>query len=370
MRRKLRPGQIGDYWPDRRTNSPAWCRTWFDPATRQTRRASLGTEDFREACQLLADWYAHNVTLKRAAPEEVKLADIFVRYWEDHAKHVRSASSARVHLRVALELLDGDPLVSEFGITAQEQLIARLGKRYSPGTVKRYFASVAAAIRWAWKREIITSHRPLIERLPGGSPRERVLTIKELARLWDAADAHHLKAFIMVMLCTSCRPGAALELTRFQCDLERGFVRLNAEGREQTKKRRPVLPMPSPLRPWVDAARGPIVEFNGRPIKSVKTIWRGVRTRAGFGLDVSPMTLRHTVASEMARRGVPDFQRQCFMGHQASNTTDRNYVHVRPDFLRDAREAIEAIVSEMGEAATSPIVPINPNVRATCVLAV
>jgi len=110
MRRKLHAGQIGDYWPDRRPNSPAWCRTWFDPVTRQTRRASLGTEDFREACRLLADWYAHNVTLKRAAPEEVKLADIFIRYWEDHAKGVRSASSAKVHLRVALELIDGDLL--------------------------------------------------------------------------------------------------------------------------------------------------------------------------------------------------------------------------------------------------------------------
>ena len=260
--------------------------------------------------------------------------------------------------------------MSDFGVPAQELLIARLGKRYKPGTVKRYFASVAAAIRWTWKREIITTHRPLIERLLGGAPRERILTIEELARLWDAADSHHLQAFIMVMLCTNCRTSAALELTRLQCDLERGVVRLNADGRQQTKKRRPVLPMPTPLRPWVAAARGHIVEFNGRPIKSVKTIWRGVRLRAGFGLDVSPMTLRHTVASEMARRSVPDFQRQCFMGHQASNTTDRNYVHVRPDFLREAREAIESIVSEMGEAATSPIVPINQSVRANCVLAV
>jgi len=38
-------------------------------------------------------------------------------------------------------------------------------------------------------------------------------------------------------------------------------------------------------------------------------------------------------------------------------------------FLREAREAIESIVSEMGVAATSPIVPINQNVRANCVLA-
>lgn len=356
-KRQQHPGQIGDYWLSRRANSPAWCRTWF--ADRQTQRESLGTGDFDEAKRLLADWYAHNVTLKRAAPDEAKLADVFMRYWEDHAKRLRSAASARVHLRVALELMDGDPFVSDFGISAQELLIARLGKRYKPGATKRYFATVAAAVRWAWKREIITSHRPLVDRLPSGAPRERVLTVSELARLWDAADAEHLRAFIMVMLCTSCRPGAALELSRFACDLDRGLVNLNPPGRAQTKKRRPLLPMPAPLRPWVAISGGYIVEFNGKPIKSVKTIWRATRIRAGLGADVQPMTIRHTMASEMARRGVPDFQRQACMGHHASNTTDRNYVHVRPDFLREARETIDAVVCEIAAVTKRPMVPIR-----------
>ena len=316
---------------------------------------------------MLADWYAHNVTLKRAAPDEAKLADVFLRYWLDHAQVLRSAPSANVHLRVALELLDGDPLVSDFGISAQELLIARLGKRYKPGATKRYFATVAAAIRWAASREIITGHRPILDRLAGGEPRQRVLTVSELARLWGAADAQHLQAFIMVMLCCMCRPEAALQLTCFQC--QGGLVDLNG-GRLRTKKRRPIIPMPAPLRPWVSIAAGHIVEFNGKPIKSVKTIWRATRIRAGLGLDVSPMTLRHTMATELAARGVPRWQRESFMGHHGENTTGRNYEHSRPDFLAEARQAIEAVVSEMGRTAIRPISPVNLNPHSICVLAV
>jgi integrase len=364
--RRNRPGQIGDFWLSRRPNSPAWCRTWFHADSRQTKRESLGVENFDEAFQLLSDWYAQH-RLKRAEPDETKLADIFLRYWTDHAEHIRSASSAKVHLRVALELMDGDPLVSDFGIVEQEALIKRLRDRYSDGTVKRYFGSVASAIRWAWKRELITNHRPLVDKLSKGDPQRCPLTIAELARLWDAADLPHMRAFIMVMMCCACRPEAALQLTRRQC--ENGLVDLNG-GRRRTKKRRPIIPMVAPLKPWVMATSGHLVEFEGRPIKSVKTAWAKLRERAGFGLEVSPMLLRHTMGTQLAARGVPKWQRECFMGHSADNTTGRHYEHSHPDFLKEAREAIESVVNEMGEAATSPMCPINPNVRATCVLAV
>lgn len=372
MRRKQdQLGRIGDFYLSRRDKSPAWCRTWFDASERQTRRASLGTSDLAEAKRLLADWFAHNVTLKRAKPDEAKLADIFMRYWQDHARHIESADSAKVHLRVTLELMDGDPLVSDFGIAEQELLVSRLRKRYSASSTKRYFATVAASIRWAWRREIITSHRPLLERLPGGAPRERVVSVEELAAFWDAAEAEHLRAFIMVLLCTGCRPGAALELSRFTCDLDRGLVKLNPPGRDQGKKRRPMLPMVKQLRPWVEIADGHIVQFAGKPIKSVKTIWKATRLSAGLSADVSPMTIRHTVASELARLGVPDFQRQCWMGHHASNTTDRNYVHVKPDFLREASEAVEGFINEIDRMAVRSISPVNSNaVRAKCVLAI
>jgi integrase len=260
--------------------------------------------------------------------------------------------------------------VSELGIREQEALIAKMRARYSAVATKRYFGSVAAAIRWAAEREIITSHRPLVRHLSGGAPRDRVLSVAELAALWDAAEAEHLRAFIMTMLCTGARPGAVFELTRFAVDLERSLVRLNPPGREQGKKRRPILPLVSHLRPWVEIAEGHIVQFAGKPIRSVKTIWRETRLKAKLSADICPMVLRHTVATELARRGVSDFERQCWMGYHASNTTDRNYVHVKPDFLREAAEAVEELVNGIGRVAARPIHPINPIVRVKCVRAI
>ncbi|MDB5369807.1 MAG: hypothetical protein JWP20_1365 [Roseomonas sp.] len=54
--------------------------------------------------------------------------------------------------------------------------------------------------------------------------------------------------FLVLLIGTAGRPQAVLELTRFQCDLERGTINLNTPGRVQTKKRRPILPMASFLR--------------------------------------------------------------------------------------------------------------------------
>ena len=53
----------------------------------------------------------------------------------------------------------------------------------------------------------------------------------------------HVLMFCLVACNTLCRPGANLDLTLSQCDLEHGLVNLNPPGRRQTKKHRPTVPM-------------------------------------------------------------------------------------------------------------------------------
>jgi integrase len=45
-----------------------------------------------------------------------------------------------------------------------------------------------------------------------------------------------------------------------------------------------------------------------KPIDSIKTTWREVRKRAGLDRDVVSYTIRHTVATELRRRGVPEWE--------------------------------------------------------------
>jgi hypothetical protein len=90
--------RIGKWFLDRRPNSPNWCVCWFDAATRQTRRSSLGTADFQVAKVLLAEHVTKHETLKNLHPEEVPLEAILIRYWEEHGSRIPSAEQARYAL--------------------------------------------------------------------------------------------------------------------------------------------------------------------------------------------------------------------------------------------------------------------------------
>jgi integrase len=308
--------------------------------------------------------------MSRADARDAHLSAVFIQYWHHHGSKVASKATVRRALEIILETVGGDPTIAEFGPRPQQKLIADLMQRYPPpsGYAKRVFGVFKAAVLWAWQHELITHHPPFAKSPPEGEARDRVLTVAELARLWDASrDWPHLQAFLMVCMGTMCRPGAALELTAFRCDLDSGTVDLNPPGRPRTKKRRPIIPMANALRPWVAAAQGHIVTYNGKPIREIKGTFRKARGEAGFGPDVVPITLRHTMASELMRRGVPDVMISAFMGHTKTivRTTDR-YAKFSPTWLLDAREAIDSVITEMARLAGRAIVPETP-VRSTYV---
>ncbi|MBJ7535440.1 site-specific integrase [Rhodomicrobium vannielii ATCC 17100] len=246
--------------------------------------------------------------------------------------------------------------------------MATLRKRgFSPGGVKRIFASVKASIIYAWRREEIKGHPPFISLAEGGI-RERILSIEELAALWDVCAKHHMQFFFIGLICTMARPNAVLALTTGQCDTARGIIDLHPIGRPRTKKRNPVIPLPDAMRPWLAAAgNGQFVTYADRGIHDVKKAWRAMRNDAGLDDAVVPYSIRHTMASELAARGVPELQIAAMLGHKAPNlrTTNR-YIKFRPDYLAVSRKVIDEIVVEMGRLSTRPIVP-EPSLRANCV---
>jgi integrase len=279
----LRPGQIGDYWLSRRPNSPYWCRTWFDPNTRQTCRASLGIDDFAAAGLALAQWVTLNVGTDRAAPDDVTLGRTFGRYYERHGKYLAGTEAQRVSLAMILRAVPEGMTVASFTLEAQHDAVRVLAaKGYSAGTIKRGMGAAKAAINWAWNNGELERPVPFLK-LPEGPGRERVLTIEELAQLWDADTPKHVRVFLALAIATAARPEALLQLTRFQCDLDRGTINLNPPGRIQTKKRRPILPMPNWLRPWIEASDGPLIAWRGKPVRKIARAFQTMRNAAGFG---------------------------------------------------------------------------------------
>jgi integrase len=80
------------------------------------------------------------------------------------------------------------------------------------------------------------------------------------------------------------------------------------------------------------------IEFNGKPIASVKTGFARAVRRAGLSSEggrVVPHTLRHTAATWLMQRGVPMWQAAGYLG-MSTDILDRVYGHHSPDHLKGA----------------------------------
>ncbi len=364
-----RRGSIAGFWLSKRAGSSAWYRTWFDGTTRQTRRASLGTGNLAEAERRLAEFITKSVPISRADPVSVMLVHVFVRYNERHGRHTIGAASQRTSLLMMLRYLPEGITVGELTLDAQHEAVRLMQTAgYSAGTIKRAFGAARAAVNWAWNNQEIDRPMPFL-RLPEGPGRERVLSVEELAMLWDTPMPEHLRMFLALAIGTAARPEAILQLTRFQCDLDHGVIHLNPPGRVQTKKRRPVLPMPDWLRPWIaSASASHLVSYRGKPVRKIAGAFQTLRETAGFGPDVTAYTIRHTVATELARRGVPELEIAAVMGHRSPNRTTGRYMHVKPSYLAQAKAALDALATEIGRVTTTrPIHPITTPPRSSCV---
>jgi len=301
------------------------------------------------------------------------MGDVFARYMEKHGKHTAGAGVQRRNLFIALERMQVGLTVGEFTLDAQYALVRRMeADDYQRGTIKRVLGAIKAAVQWAWKNGELDRPMPFLT-VPDGPARERIMDVAELAALWDAAELPHLSMFILLLLGTAARPSTVLELTRERCDLDRGLIDLNPVGRAQTKKRRPVVPMPDFLRPWiVQAPPGPLVQFRGKAVIKVNKAWREARETAKLDEAVVPYTIRHTIATELRARGVPELELAGLLGHSMPNfrTTGR-YAKYAPTHLSAARAAIDDLATEIGRVATRPTYPttsVKNHVRVSCVL--
>jgi len=350
-----RLAQIGDYWLSKRPGSQQWCRTWYDGDTRQVRRASLGTSDFQAAQIALAEWVVKHAKLGKQAPQEMALATVLVRYWHRHGSALPSKEVTEIALAYWSEFFDS-AVVSEVTKPRQREFMGWLKGRERPlsdGYIKRIMGVGKAALNSAWEEGEIDSV-PFVILGKDAPPRDRVLSLEESSALWLATELPHERMMLALLYGLLARPEAALGMRKEYVDTTRWLAAQNPPGRPQTKKHRPTVPVPTFLRPWIEAApAGPLVAWHGKPIKSFKTAWRKLRKEAKLGKDVVPKTVRHTMATELRAANVPEAEIQGFLGHRAFGGKTEVYAKYRPDYLGEATAAIDRYMGR---------------VRASCVL--
>lgn len=272
---------------------------------------------------------------------------VLVRYYENHASKTASAEANRFALAKWSDFWV-HKTIDELTLVNQEAFIAWLADAgASAGYIRRIFNIGKAAFNWAYRRQEI-QQPPFIMTPRRGGERDRVLTPAESSALITAAaDTDHLFRFVILMFTTLARPSAILDLTRFQVDRKNRRIDLNPAGREQTKKHRPVVPITETLSGFLDQWDGDyLVHWHGRQVRSVKTAFRKARDRAGLDGRISAYTIRHTMATELRRAGVPQWEVQGWLGHKTGSSTDV-YAKFAPDYLAAGAREIDRYMSQV-----------------------
>jgi integrase len=195
----------------------------------------------------------------------------------------------------------------------------------------------ATLLRVCWRaREIQTQHR-------GTHKGQKIETDKRPLR--------HLARFLLIGLYTGTRAGAIATASsrkgegRSFVDLQNGIFYRLPEGQRATAKRQPPVPIPprllAHLRRWTakGISQDHFVEWNGRPVQSVKTAFKTAVRLAKLKGKISPHTLRHTAATWLMQAGVPVWEAAGFLGMSPA-MVEQTYGHHHPAYMRGAATAI------------------------------
>ena len=118
-------------------------------------------------------------------------------------------------------------------------------------------------------------------------------------------------------------------------------------GVRETKKRQTPVRLPNRLlahlRRWhrLGIAKHAVVEWNGKPVRSVRNGFTTAVQTAGIEKHVTPHTLRHTSATWMMQNGADLWDAAAFLG-MTVEMLERVYGHHLPYFQKDAASKVTA----------------------------
>ena len=216
-------------------------------------------------------------------------------------------------------------------------------RNVSPGTINREIGVLNSALRWANAQGYI-DRLIFIPRLPSPPPRQRWLTEEECTRLLRAAKKYpHVYAFIAIALLTGQRKEAILSLLWEQVRWSEGYIDFNQDdplsGR---RKGRAVIPISTEMEQLLHSLQSNslyVVNNNGRRVRDFRKTWGKIIKEAGLE-GVTPHTIRHTVATQLVRKGVPIIEVAKLLGHRDSRITEKVYAKFSPDYLQNATEKL------------------------------
>ncbi len=369
MRRARHIYQVGDYWLDRRAESPFWQIRWYDAGARTTRNRTTSETDLEAAKAALHAFVEAERAQGRQDPMEAAVVPLLLLYWRERGSKAHSRGQIASSLRQFIAFLQQDRRTGDLATVAKltgdvftrfrewrkgprcysipwgDKVMAWDSAGVSGEAIQRNLDDVRSALNWQVKQGRLP-YAPKVPAVPSeerSPPRDTVLTIEQLgAMLGYAASDPPLLFFIIDQIATAARPDAVLKWRVADQLRANGLFDTHPKGAARTKKRNPVIPVAAFWQDWLDdrTRRG---MSDGRPIASMKRRWRTMRAALGLPAEIVPKTIRHTMATELRRRKVPRDDISGLLGHQFDNATSGRYAHYDPTYLAEARAAIDAV---------------------------
>jgi integrase len=324
---------------DKRHGSPNWYIYHdYDPKTGQWQRTSTRTTDRKLADQKLAQFILKKPN--REQNDQMTLVGAMLLYWEHHGQHLFQTDSIRTTMKRVVEH-EPNTRVYDWPIGRQKQFAKLLGP--SAGTQRRNMGIIRAAIQWCVDNGDLPTMPTVLKINATDGDGVRPFELPELQRLAEACQSEHERLFFLLCLATAPRPGATLDLTWDRLNAQTGVADYVVPGRRLTKKRRAKAPVCAPALAYLNERRslGPIVQWNGRPLKGFKMTFRRLAKRAA--VNGTAYGIRKAVAIWMRKENVPEWDVKGALGHAVGGETER-YAHYRPDYMRAAADSAERLL--------------------------
>jgi Integrase len=328
------------------------------------RRVSTGERD-RVKAQTALHKFALSSTVKQ--PQEL-VRDALMRWYLQHGQTLASKEMARYTIGDVESFLQGVRAVE-----LKDDILARFigdlsADGLSDSSIHRRLGIIQSAFNWCHARGELPAIK-IKKPAENGGAGVRPITVDELRALFANAKHEHQRRFLLLAIATCGRPTAVLEITWDRIDKDTGTVDLYKPGAKRNKKARPVVPLASIGKRYLEARRGlgPVIQWNGKPLADYKTMFDTICEQAGL-TGISPYGLRKAAATWMRRQRVGEPDIKGMLGHKLGKGITERYAHYDPAYMRDAAVALDALLAEiapewLASALPVPAVPATPNLQ-------
>ncbi|MBO4169562.1 tyrosine-type recombinase/integrase [Cereibacter azotoformans] len=316
------------------------------------KRISTGETDRSKATAVLMDYIGKRKGATRAAagPSAGTVSDL-LRAWADirREENARSYETKWKYVVATIERHAGRltlPVVDK--AWSRRYAKARYAEGVAHATVRQELQVLSSAWKIARGDRATYLDLPDFVLPPPSDPRDVFLTKDEARALLAACEWPHIRLFIRIALATGGRPGAVLALKWPRVDFAAGIINLRSYKPSEAEhlKKAARVPIEEDVAEDLMAAREAaqtdhVVEFRGRPMKSVRKAFATVVEKVGLDPEViTPHVLRHSAATWMAQAGVDMWQIAGFLGHRDTTMVMQVYGHHHPDYMRGASRAV------------------------------